>query len=249
MSSVQSIERAFALLQRLASGPAGVTELAERVELPKSTVSRLLSTLEQLGAVEQVSAGGPYQIGQLMVEIVTAVLPRRGLIERAHPHLVELTRSTGEASGLSIRAGGNVHYVDQVESDNPVQVRDWTGTRAPLHAVPSGLVLLAHAPAGDQHDYLSRELVAFTARTVTDPHRITQRLESIRRVGYTWVYEEFSEGINSVAAPVHDANANVIAAIHAHGPAYRFPGDKAEEFGAKVAETARQVEASLQRGG
>jgi IclR family transcriptional regulator, acetate operon repressor len=248
MSSVQSIERAFALLQRLASGPAGVTDLAERVALPKSTVSRLLSTLEQLGAVEQASPGGPYQIGPKMIEIVASVMPRRGLVECAHPHLVELTRLTGEASGLSIRAGDDVRYVDQVESDNPVQVRDWTGTRAPLHSVPSGLVLLAHASEEDQRAYLSTHLVAFTRRTMTDPEQIAARLQAIRETGFTWVLEEFSEGINSVAAPIFDENGTVVAAVHAHGPAYRFPkADNAAEIGAQVTTAARRIGSSIAR--
>ncbi len=247
MSNVQSIERAFAILQRLATGPAGVTELADRVNLPKSTVSRLLSTLEQLGAVEQTAAGGPYAIGHVMVEIVSAVLPKRSLIERSHPHLTELTRATGEASGLSIRMGANVHYLDQVESDNPVQVKDWTGTSAPLHAVPSGLVLLAFAPRADQATYLSGQLAAFTERTMTDPGAISVRLEDIRRRGCAWVYEEFSKGINSVAAPIFDGSSTVIAAVHAHGPAYRFPGDRTEELGELVVGAARQIEQSLRR--
>ncbi|HWM20174.1 MAG TPA: helix-turn-helix domain-containing protein, partial [Ilumatobacteraceae bacterium] len=67
MSSVQSVERAFAVLRCLTSGPAGVSEVAERSHLPKSTVSRLLSTLNELGAVDQLGAGGDYRIGDLLV--------------------------------------------------------------------------------------------------------------------------------------------------------------------------------------
>ena len=83
MSTVQSIDRAFAVLRSLASGPAGVSEIAERVTLPKSTVSRLLSTLEELGAVEQVTAGGEYRIGWTMIELSAAARPGRSLISLA----------------------------------------------------------------------------------------------------------------------------------------------------------------------
>ncbi len=177
-------------------------------------------------------------------------LPKRGLIERAHPHLFELTRATGEASGLSVRTGGNVNYVDQVESDNPVQVKDWTGTSAPLHAVPSGLVLLAFAPTVEQDTYLTGSLDAFTSRTMTAPSAIAERLREIRLKGYAWVYEEFSEGINSVAAPIFDEDSKVIAAVHAHGPAYRFPADRtvhADRIGTLVVAAAREIERSLRR--
>lgn len=223
MSGVQSIERAFSVLRRLSSGPAGVTDIAERADLPKSTVSRILSTLEGLGAVEQTSPGGPYRIGAAMLDLVSALLPGRGLLESSYPHLLELTDATGEATGIAVLEGDCVHYLEQVESDNPVQVRDWSGTRVPLHAVPSGLVLLAWAPAARQRAYLHGELKAFTPKTIVSPSAIAQRLDEVRTQGYAWVFEEFSEGINSVAAPIRDATGEVIAAVHSHGPAYRFP--------------------------
>lgn len=249
MSGVQSIERAFAVLRKLSSGPAGVTELAERVELPKSTVSRILSTLEALGAVEQMSPGGPYRIGELMMDIVSSVLPGRGLLDSAQPHLVELMEVTGEATGISVLDGTDVLYLDQVESPNPVQVRDWTGTRIPLHVVSSGLVLLAHAPADVQQAYLDGPLESFTGRTVVAPDAVRRRLADVRRQGYVWVIEEFSEGINSVAAPLHDTKGRVIAALHAHGPAYRFPVTGQEQRVADlVVATAARIDARLRTG-
>src|SRR6185295_1188890 len=81
MSGVQSVERAFAVLRCLSDGPAGVTDVADRVSLPKSTVSRMLSTLEDLGMVEQVEPGGSYRVGSGMIEIAAAVLPGRSLID------------------------------------------------------------------------------------------------------------------------------------------------------------------------
>lgn len=243
---MQSIERAFAVLRRLASGPAGVTDLAERVDLPKSTVSRILSTLETLGAVEQTAPGGPYRIGDLLLEISSAVRPGRGLIDNARPHLSELTEATGEATGISVLDGDDVLYLDQVESSNPVQVRDWTGTRIPLHVVSSGLVLLAHAPSDVVDAYLSKPLASFTPRTVVDPEAVRARLADVRRDGHAWVIEEFSEGINSVAAPLHDARGRVVAALHAHGPAYRFPAPGTESaIATSVMAAAGRIDAQL----
>jgi DNA-binding IclR family transcriptional regulator len=246
MSSVQSIERAFAVLRRLASGPAGVTELAERVELPKSTVSRLLSTLEGIGAVEQMSVGGPYRIGPVMQEIVAAVSPGRSLVETARPHLVELTEATGEASGLAVADGNDVFYIDQVDSPSQVQVRDWTGERVPLHVVPSGLVLLANAPPERVKEYLTRPLARFTARTVTDAPALRKRLARVRDDGYAWVYEEFADGINSVAAPIVNGSGTVVAAVHSHGPAYRFPAEgRADDVAVQVQTVARRISLHL----
>ena len=248
MSTVQSIDRAFAVLRSLTGGPAGVTQLAEQVELPKSTVSRLLSTLEELGVVEQVIAGGNYRIGPGLIEIATAVMPGRSLVAAARPHLVELARRTGEAAGLSVPDGRMVHYVDQADSDNQVQVRDWTGERIVMHAVSSGLVFLAWAEPSFVDAYLRGPLQAFTSRTITDPATLRRRLAEIHEVGYAWIYEEFADGANSVAAPIRNQRGDVIAAIHSHGPAHRFPGTRsADEVGALVVASADRLRTAVEK--
>jgi len=142
---VQSLERAFAILDEVAQRPAGVTSIAERVRLPKSTVARLLATLEEVDAVERFD-GARWRIGPGVAALSFAVTPERSLISIARPFLADLVAELGEDAGLGLPDGNEILYVDQVESDNPVQVRDWTGARAPMHAVPSGLVLLAEWP-------------------------------------------------------------------------------------------------------
>lgn len=246
MSGVQAIERTFSVLRRLAAGAAGITEVATHVGLPKSTVSRLLSTLEGLEIVEQVTPGGPYRLGPGLLEIAATILPGRSIVGAARPHLVELMHATGEATGLSVLDGFEVHYLDQIESENPVQVRDWTGQRIPAHVVPSGLVLLAASPAGVVEEFLAEPLAASTKRSVTDRTKVRRRLKDAVTVGHCWLYEEYAEGINSVAAPVSDVGGRVIAAVHAHGPAYRFPGEQDPvAIAGQVVATAKEIEAHL----
>lgn len=246
MSSVQSVERAFAVLRCLAGGPAGVSEVAERSHLPKSTVSRLLSTLNELGAVHQLGAGGDYRIGELMVELAAAAQPGRSLVAIARPHLVQLRAALGEATGLSVLDGRDVLYLDHVEADHPVQVRDWTGERLPAHLVSSGFVLLAGAPAAVLDEFLAGTLPRATPKTVTEPNLIRQRVDDARRRGSAWVYEEFVEGLNSVAAPVRDGGDRVVAAVHAHGPSFRFPGPgRVESITEQVVSAADRISARL----
>lgn len=242
---VQSLERAFAILDEVARRPAGVTAIAERVQLPKSTVARLLATLEGLEAVERFD-GARWRIGPGVAALTAAVSLERSLVSVVRPHLVDLVAELGEDAGLGLPDGNEILYVDQVESDNPVQVRDWTGARAPMHAVPSGLVLLAEWPADAREAYLSGDLVALTRRTVTDPTRLRKRLAEVRRVGYAWGLEEFAEGIDSVAAPVRDARGKAIAAIHVHGPAYRFPpAASADAVAQRVADACASASTQL----
>jgi DNA-binding IclR family transcriptional regulator len=224
---VQSVERAFAILGAVARGPAGLTPIASRLSLPKSTVSRMLETLEGIGAVERLE-GPRWRVGPQVAAIASGLPAELHVAAVARPYLVELVHTLGEDAGLALPDGYGVHYVEQAESDHPVQVRDWTGTRAPMHAVPSGLVLLAEWPPDALEAYLARDLERLTPRTLVRPGALQRRLAEVRSLGHAWGLEEFAEGINSVAAPVRDPRGRPIAAVHVHGPAYRFPAQGQE---------------------
>jgi DNA-binding IclR family transcriptional regulator len=148
-NGVQSIQRAFAVLRALGDGPLGVSEVAKASRIPKSTAARLLSALQAEGAVEQVPGERRYRLGPDLLAIAHGLSETWDIVAIARPVLVDLTTELGEAAGVSIRDGWTVQYVDQVEppNPNPVQVRDWTGTRIPLHAVSSGQVFLAQLAA------------------------------------------------------------------------------------------------------
>lgn len=241
MSRVQSIERAFAVLGALADGPLGVTDVATRVGLAKSTTARMLASLEREGAVEQVPGETRYRLGPRIATLASGRQETRGLVAIAHPTLVELAGETGEAVGLSVPDGRTVHYIDQVDSPNPVQVRDWTGSRIPMHVVSSGQVFLAHGSPSALARFLAEPLERFTPQTLTDAGALIERLREVRRDGHAWVHEEFAEGITSVAAGIAGPDGELIAAVHVHGPTYRFPpaGRDAEIAASVVAAGAR----------
>jgi IclR family acetate operon transcriptional repressor len=242
VSRVQSIERAFVVLSALADGPLGVTDVAERARLPKSTAARMLASLAREGAVEQAGEGTTYRLGPRLLTLATGVRSTRGLVAIAHPFLVELAERTGEAAGLSVPDGRSVHYIDQVDSPNPVMVRDWTGSRSPMHAVSSGLVVLAAMKPPALEAYLSGPLERLTDRTVIVPSQLRDRLWNVRRDGYAWVRDEFAVGISSIAAPIADASGEVVAAVHVHGPSYRFPPDgQSDAIGEAVEATAGRI--------
>jgi len=250
MSRVRSIERAFAVLGTLANGPIGVTEVAERADLPKSTAARLLASLAREGVVEQVPGDTAYRLGPRLATLASGAMPTRSLAMLARPSLESLAASAGEAAGLAIPDGDLAHYIDQVDTPNPVSIRDWTGSRIPMHAVSSGQVLLAFRPSTSLQRYLGRPMEAFTGRTIVTGDALLERLRSIRRDGYTWSREEFDEGITSIAAPIADADGEVVAALHVHGPSYRFPVAGAErDVAEQVVATAARIAGSLRHAG
>ncbi len=249
---VQSIRRAFAVLRALADGPLGVSEVAIASRIPKSTAARLLAALASEGAVEQVPGERRYRLGPDLLAIASGLGETWDIVAIARPTLIDLTTELGEAAGVSIRDGWTVQYVDQLEppNPNPVAVRDWTGTRIPLHAVSSGQVFLAQLAAPVLARYLAEPLEAFTQRTLTDASALLERLRDIRRDGHAWVRDEYAVGISSVAAPIADARAEVVAAVHVHGPSYRFPaaGDE-DRIASAVRTAAARIGARLRAGG
>lgn len=234
-------------MRALSLGPAGVTELSERTGLPKSTVSRLLSSLELERAVCQ-NDDGAYELDEGIAELATALRSTRSAIEVARPHMIELMELTGEAVGLNSFDGDVVRTLLQVDDPaSSVVVRDWTNEPTPAYAVPAGLAILAHSTRTVQNGYLERaDLEPLTEQTVTDPDEIRGRFERIRSDGYAWVFQEFTDDINSVAAPIVDSSGRTTLALHVHGPAFRFPnGEDTDELGERVAATAQRIETQL----
>ncbi len=249
MGAVQSIERAFTILRALSLGAAGVTDLSERTGLPKSTVSRLLSSLENENAVAQTEDGA-YELGQGVADLGEALRRGQSITEIARPHLTELMELTGEAVGLDRLEGDAVRTIFQVhDPDSAVVVRDWTDETTPVHAVPAGLAIVANANRSVQNAFFGRPYEPITSSTMTDHAAFRRRFEDIRANGYAWVFGEFDTELNSVAAPIIDASGRAQMAIHIHGPSYRFPDDTdTDELGQRVASTAQRIEAQLLRG-
>ena len=246
MSNVQSVERAVAILRCLAGAEAGVTQIAEVVDLPKSTVSRLLSTLQALGAVVQTADG--FRIGPLIGDLANGTGRHDDLVTLARPILAALVGWSGEDAGLAVLDRDTTLYLAQVSATGEVQMRDWTGERVPPHCVSSGLVLLANVPAADREKILAGPLPRLTPQTMVAPAKLRRRLAAIRSRGSEWVYGEFAVDINSVAAAVLGADGHAVAALHLHGPSYRFPGDNdPAELAARVVDAAQQFSRRLAR--
>lgn len=240
---VRAIERAFIVLGRLAVGPAGLSEIAESTGLAKSTVLRILSTLEHVDAVQRDHAGH-YLVGDGIEELVRFRDSSASLMVTVRPHLATLSAEVGEAAGFGVRVGEMVHHLVQTGPDTAVQVKDYTGHSVPLHVSPSGVVILSHMDTDEIETYLRTTLASYTDRTVTDPGAIRDRLDRTRAEGHTWSLAEFADDLNSVAAPSFAADGSLLGAVGVHGPAYRFPADRrAAITEAVIAAAARLTDA------
>jgi DNA-binding IclR family transcriptional regulator len=240
--SVQSIERAFVLLRAVAESPQGisVTELARRTNLHKSTVSRLIMSLEAERAIAR--ADGTLHIGAGIAELVSPTIQPATLKTLLRPFLQELADRHNETVGLCIPDGNCALYIDQINPEHYIQVSDWTGERFPLHTVSSGKVFLAYAPDETVAGYLAQPLVGFTSHTLIDSALLRKRLGEIRAAGHDWSFEEFTEGLAVVSAPIMGLDDAVIASIYLCGPIFRFPPvGQEQQISASLKECCQRV--------
>jgi DNA-binding IclR family transcriptional regulator len=203
----------------------GVSELARRLGLGKSSVHRLLATLLGEGLVEQDSRTGRYRLGIVMFELGEAVRVHMELHAAAGPALVALCEKTGESAQVGVPHGNDVVYVDQVESPHMYRPHTNGGRRAPLYCTASGKVLLSFRAERDRKAYLSSaRLTPLTRHTITDPARLREEFERVRARGWAESVNEHHIGAATLAAPIRDQTGQVVAAISVGAPLTRFRG-------------------------
>lgn len=245
MSTVQSVERAIALLREVGRAPGGLVDLAARVELPTSTAARLLATLEQEEAVRRDETGA-YSVGPAIQSL--AVPADAGVQPQAiaHPHLIELSAQLDEAVCFAVVAGRDIVTVDQVDAPKPVQAENWTGTRVPLHAGGAGLVAMATWAEDEVDAYLAGPLVACSEATITDPDRLRGRIRKARSTGVMWTHGEYVDGLSSCSAAVVEGAGRAVGALYTYGPTYRYPPKgRATAVSALVLERAETISGRL----
>jgi DNA-binding IclR family transcriptional regulator len=181
----------------------GVSELARRLGLGKSTVHRMLTTLVAEGLIEQNPRTGGYRLGIVMFELGQAVRVHMDLHAAVGPVLGELRAQTGESSQVGVLDGHEVVYVDRMESAHSLRLFTDTGRRVPVHCTSSGKVLLAYLPEARRQAVLrAAPLDALTPHTITDRSQLAAELDRVRRRGW-------AEAVNER----EDISGEVVAAI------------------------------------
>jgi DNA-binding IclR family transcriptional regulator len=237
---VQSADKALAILGVFDERrpDLGVSELAGELGMHKSTVSRLLATLERRGLVRREGerfAPGP-ELARLGVLAVRAL----SLTGVARAALEDLAARTGETVNLAVREGDGALNVLQIDAPHFVGVTDWTGRAAPLHASANGKALLAFGdgrPPG--------RLARLTARTIVDRGELRADLDRTRAAGFAVAVEELEVGLHAVAAPVYDAAGACVAAVSVSGPAYRLTETRLPAVGDLCAAAAAEISGRL----
>lgn len=210
---LKSVGAAIELINAFAEDEElGVTEVAKRLGVAKSTAHRLLTTLAAGGIVEQVHGYGSYRLGVRLIELGQLVSSRQDLRRMAAGVMEELRESTGWTVHLTVAQGADSLSLERLTTRRGALVSEELPRRWPLHFTSAGKVLCAFDPAA-RAARLRAGLPARTRSTITSPERFERELETIRRVGYGRARDELMLNLSSLAAPVTDAFGVARAAV------------------------------------
>lgn len=219
---LQTADRALQILQLFGSpGEAlGVTEIARRLDIHRSSASRLVATLQSRRFLERSSPGEGLRLGVEVERLGRLALVGHDLTAAAQPVLDWLAAQSGETATLATPAGHQVTTVAQAAGRHFVSSGRWIGVRAAPHSCADGKVLLAFGAIPRDFDALAR----LTPTTIVDPEVLERELEQVRRRGYATTSGELEEGLVGMAVPVLERGA-CVAALCVSGPAYRLGPD------------------------
>jgi IclR family transcriptional regulator, acetate operon repressor len=224
--SIQGVKRALDVLDLFGASDApslGVTEIAQKLQLSKAVIHRILSAFKAKGFVEMDPVSHRYMLGPQIVMLGLSYLDRVDTRGVAHAAMVKLAEETNETATFSVRAGFERVYIDQVTPDRDVKMVVQLGKPFPLHTGASSKALLASLSPDEQETYLtSHELLALTDASITDPDKLRKELVVIRELGYATSFGERDEGAGSVAAPVFGYSTGLVGVISVSGPIERF---------------------------
>ncbi len=218
-----------------------MSRIAEQLGMPKSTVHRLLTTLEKKRFVQRDAATGAYRLGIRLLQMAYLTLERNDLRRLAAPFLCRLSEQYQETVHLSILDESDVVFLDVIESPQRVKLAAAVGQRLPAFATASGKAMLAYMPTETVRRILARGMPQYTQRTLCSPEEFFEDLRRVRGRGFAIDEQEFESGISAVAAPIFDLSDRPIASVAVAGPAYRLTRERMLEIGPVVVATARGI--------
>ena len=222
-SSVRSVERAIAILDLLAHGGWRTgADVARELRVHRSTALRLLGTLERHALVERDQRTARYRLGRRLAQLASVVTGELDLRYVARPVCEQLATAAGETATLDVLIGDVIVPIEQATASTSVMSVNWLGRRTPVHCTASGKAIAAFAAEPVRIRLLELPLDRVTPHTITDRAELEAQLDDIRQSGIAHTHEELEVGLDALAAPVFDADGEVVAALDVSGPSHRL---------------------------
>lgn len=217
--------RALLVLDYLARAqhPPTLAQLAQRLDMPKTTLMRLLAAMQRAGFVAATPAEHGFVPGPQATALALATLRASAFTRACRAVLAQLVGKLGETCNLTAPDGDQVIYMERVETAEPLRLFFAVGSHVPMHCTASGKLFLASMSRLERGRVLARlPLTRNTPRTLTDPSRLEDELQRLSTRGIGIDNEEFVRGMSAVAVPVRDAQDRVVAAVACHAPTARL---------------------------
>lgn len=247
--AIPVIDRMMDVLGRLESRPGGasITMLTAELALPRTTIYRILNTLQAHDMVQR-DAGGAYRLGRRLLSLASHVASdgtEVDLAAMAQPFLDSIAVDLGFSVKLSVLDREGILVLAVAQGRRPYALAVTPGQRMPIHAGAAGKLLFAHLPPEQQRQWLARPLQAFTPRTITEDRRLKAEAARIRRLGWAQDRGESAPGIHAFAAPVVDGKGRVVAALSIP---YLLGTDRAQMDALRdtVMSVSRQISSALE---
>jgi DNA-binding IclR family transcriptional regulator len=221
---VQSIERAFSILEEIARSREGISlaKLSNRVGLHNSTTFHLVKTMVALGYVRQLK-DKRYRVGRPLFVLAANALDDVEMVSLAMPVLEDLSRETGEAGHFAVRMGDAVVVSARTGGSGAFQLTDRVGVVRPAHCTALGKIILAALRPEQFELFIARDdLKAYTAKSITDGAALRREIDVVRRAGIAFDDGEFDPELRCVAVPVRDFRGRLVGAIGISGPVGRL---------------------------
>lgn len=225
-----------------AGRPVTLQEITTAAGLPKPTVQRLVSLLEELGYAIKEADGRRYTPGPTMNRLARTTLQHRPQYTDGHAVLRRLADLVGEACNLVLLDGDHITYIDRVDTDWPLRLRFEVGSHVPIHCTATGKLLLALQPKRVRRRLLKRApLAAMTPHSITDPDELEATLKTIRRERVGTDAQEFLREMVAISVPVMPPDGPAIAAVSVHAPVFRRSLEDLRAFLPQLREAAEEL--------
>lgn len=240
---LSSVATAIALLKAFSEDEVeiGVSSLAKRLGVAKSTVHRLAVTLVSEGMLEQNPDNEKYRLGIALFGLGALVRRSMEVSTEAKAHLFALRESTGETVHLAVLDRAEIMYVYNLESTHAIRMRSDIGVRNPAYCTAEGLAMLAFHDPSLVDEIVAKGLKPRTRKTNTDPDSFRRVLAEVRERGYAIENEESEVGMRAIAAPIRNGSGEAVAAIGVAGPVPRLSDETLASFAPKVLEVAETI--------
>lgn len=243
-----AVERALAMLEAVAQEPEGLSnaEISRKLQIPKSSASYILRTLEKRGYLSRDTDSGRYRVGLKVLSLSRGALSGIDVREVALPIMRHLMEKTNLTCHLAILDGPEAVYIEKVEPQGFIRMDTWVGRRMRVHATSVGKALVAHIPQEQLEKILSKiGMEKRTPKTITSVPRLLKELEKVRAQGYAVDDEENNLGARCLGAPVFNQQGTIEASLGLSGPINQVNAQTMPRIVESLKDAARHVSMQL----